>query len=344
VSHEALLESLIAGDRTRSSSGPHLSSGFLGAVIALAERYARLEKLLFGGPRVAYSSSALDMNLSLAGDVLRQGEDLAEAERRRLELADGPVLELGWLVEDQGVKILPRPFPSGSAARGGFFFDSDLGPCILVDAGATPVQRDYIIAHQLGHFLADFDPYVTTICGHPGPTMFEDPRELRAHQFALAFLMPRHDLEIYRQALEVEPGAITADFVRQLQIYFAVDFEMVFWRLLSIGWIAPAGVTRLLEANADFLDPVDVDRMDADERLAFLGNIPERLVHLVASAFGRGILSLEDAAEYLETDVDQAKRALEQFHYEDPDAPRAPSKPASKSRRHAAEPDHPSPN
>jgi Zn-dependent peptidase ImmA (M78 family) len=228
----------------------------LARVVNFAGRYARLEKLLFGNTKVAYSPSALSMNLSLAGDVIAQAEELAEAERTRFGISVGPILELGWLIEDQGIKIVPRRFPEDGPARGGFFFDSEVGPCILVDLADTVTQRDYVLAHQYGHFLADFDPYITTVCGHPDPALIEDPRELRAHIFALAFLMPRQDLETYRQALGIEPPNITAEFVRQLQVYFAVDY-------------------------------------------------------------GRGLIELEDAAEYFDTDVEEARQVLEQFHYED---------------------------
>jgi len=335
VSHESLVDSLAAGHRTHGSPAGSLPRDFLLSTVEFAARYARLEKVLFGGPRVAYSPTALQLDLSLQGDPLAQGERLADAERERFDLDPGPILELGYLIEDQGVKILARPFPERTAARGGFFFDSTLGPCILVDSGAPPVQRDYVIAHQYGHFLADYDPYITTICGHPGPGILDDPRELRAHSFALAFLAPQQDLDGYRKAYGMSAGEpVTADFVRQLQIYFALDFEVVFWRLLSLGWIEPQHIEALLRENVDFRSPVDVDRMDADERLSFLG-YPERFVHLVASGFGRGLLELEDAAEYLATDVEGARHVLEQFHYQDhesaakpPPAPQTP--PASR--------------
>lgn len=318
MSHNALVAGLMAGDRTRAADGPHLTQEFLHAVLRFVENYTRLEKLVLGGPRVSYSQAALEMNLSTAGDVLEQGERLADAERRRFGLGSGPILELGWLIEDQGVKIVPRRFPAGTAARGGFFFDSELGPCILVDADASPVPRDYMIAHQYGHFLADYDPYITTICGHPNPALLDDPRELRAHQFALSFLMPRRDMETYRTAMALSEKPLTAEFVRQLRVYFAVDTEMVFWRLLSLGWIEPPRIETLLRQNEDLLAPAEAYRMDADERLAILGAIPERLVHLVASAFGRGLVELEDAARFLEADLEETKHVLEQFKYELP--------------------------
>ena len=87
MAHEELLESLLAGDR---SQGHALSRDFLRSTLEFAERYAKLEKLLFGGTRVAYSSAALAVDLTIPGDMAQQGEHLADAERVRFGLAAGP--------------------------------------------------------------------------------------------------------------------------------------------------------------------------------------------------------------------------------------------------------------
>lgn len=326
--HEAFVELLLAGDRTRQEPGPHLTAEFLRAATAFATRYARLEKLLFGSPRVAYSPTALAMNLSVTGDVQTQGEQLAAAERVRFELSRGPILDVDRLIEDQGVKLIPRAFPAGVRARAGFFFESDVGPCIFYHAAVSPAQRDYAIAHQYGHFLADYDPYIHTICGDPSPVALDDPRELRAHQFALAFLMPQSDLELYRHALRQEPGtAPTREFVQQLQVYFGVDNRIVLWRLLSLGWIDPAGVQALLLAPEGLLPEITVEQLERDERLNLDRPIPERYIHLVASAFGKARIELPEAADFLECDVEEARRILQQFHYGDPAGGEKPAPP-----------------
>jgi Zn-dependent peptidase ImmA (M78 family) len=328
MTHEGFVELLLAGDRTRQEPGPHLTPEFLRVAIAFAGKYVQLEKMLFGSPRVAYSPTALGMNLSITGDVQTQGEDLATAERERFQLPAGPILDVDRLIEDQGVKVIPRVFPAKVRARAGFFFESDLGPCIFYDASTTPAQRDYALAHQYGHFLADYDPYVHTICGEPSPTSLDDPRELRAHQFALAFLMPQADMSLYRRALDEEPGMVpTREFVQQLQVYFGVDNTIVLWRLLSLGWIDPMGVQALLLAPEGLLPEIDLEQMAVDERLLLGRPIPERYIHLVASAFGKGHIELPEAADFLESDVEEARRVLLQFHYEKATAEEKPAPP-----------------
>ncbi len=332
MTDDALIELLIAGDHTRTGPGPHLSPEFLRELVAFVTRYARLEKMLAGGTRVAYSPSALGLNLSISGDILGQAEDLARLERVRFKLPNGPILDIDQLIEAQGVKVVPCRFPVGTAASGGFFFDAELGPCIFHDAALTIPQRDYVVAHQYGHFLADFEPYIHTVCGHPNPALVEDMREVRAHQFALAFLMPRVDVEAYQKAIGLELGnEIPREFVQQLQVYFAVDNEVVLWRLLSLGWTDAAGIATLLSKDGGLLPEIDLEQIDREARLVYSKPIPERFIHLVASAFGRGMLDLEDAAEFLGTDLNEAQSVLEQFHFEDPAAKEPPPKAAEQS-------------
>ncbi|MFQ5599480.1 MAG: ImmA/IrrE family metallo-endopeptidase [Candidatus Krumholzibacteriia bacterium] len=312
--HQKLVEALLAGDRRAAAGGSPLSHGFLNSALDVAARYAKLEKLVFGNVRVVYSTASLEVDLAPSGDVVAQGEALAEVERSRLDLPAGPALELGYLIEDQGLKIIPRVFPAGSGALGGFFFDDRLGPCILLNVRASSSAIDYALAHLYGHYLADYDPYITTLCGRPDPELLEDPVELRAHQFALAFLLPRADLETYRDALGIGPGdPISVELVHHLEVYFEIDPEMVFWRLLSLGWIDAAGLQTLLAQHSSLADGLRAPAQEPAEGTL----LPERFIQLVASAFGKRKLEIEDAARYLGTDIDEATRILEQFKYDD---------------------------
>jgi len=309
-----LLEHLAAGDRTLKSGASALSPAFLNSILGLATRYARVERLVRGATEVCYSPSALGLDLARTGDVMSQGEQLAEAERGRFALGHGPILELDHLIEEQGVKILPGAFPANSDVRGGFFFDQDVGPCILVHAQAPPAEHTYIVAHQYGHFLADYDPYIVTLCGRATPESLADPVELRAHQFALAFLMPHGDLDAYRRGMHLEsPGSLNAEFVRQLHVYFEAEVETVFARLLSLGWIEPQDVDSILRGQDDLQAALRDPPLELDPvRL-----LPDAFVHLVASAYGHKKIQLEEAIEVLGLEAPIAMRLLAQFRYDD---------------------------
>jgi Zn-dependent peptidase ImmA (M78 family) len=304
-----LIDRLLAGDRCRGQADPPLPRQFVSAAVDLARRYARIEKMVLGrAVGVTYSPASLEADLSPLGDAVKQGEALAQAEHARLGLRAGPILDFEQLVEAQGIKIIPRLFPSPAYA-GGFFFDAELGPCILLQADASESILRYALAHEYAHFLADFDPYITTLCGMPSAPTMGHREEVRAHAMALEFLMPRQELESYRKAMGLRPGAaVSADLVRQLGVYFDFDAEVVFWRLLALGWIDAAGLDRMLEHEAGLAEGLRTPP-------TVHGVLPERFVRLVAAAFGRGKIDLEAAAEYLDTNLDGAEGILAQFDF-----------------------------
>ncbi len=309
---DKLIETLAAGDRSHATE--RLTREDLAATLDLAERYARIEKKVLGAAaRVAYSPTSLELESHRDDDAAALGEFIATSERARLQLPDGPILELMRTIEEQGIKVLPRRLPQEYS--GGFFFDEKLGPCILIQADASESALQYGLAHQYAHFMADFDPYITTLCGWPTPAVLEDPIELRAYHTALALLMPRTDLETYREAFGSSEGeALQAELVHQLRVYFELDPEQVLWRLLTLGWIDAAGLNTLLRSDARLADELRSEPRTRSEASL----LPERFVRLVASAFGSGKVDLEGAAGFLGTDIDGAESILEKFEYERP--------------------------
>ena len=126
-SYEELIDALADGDRSRAARP--LSRDELSATLDLADRYARIEKKVLGGAKVAFSPTSLEVESHRQDDVLEIAEWIAVSERARLNLPSGPVLELVHVIEEQGLKVLPRQFPPEYS--GGFFFNEKLGPCVL---------------------------------------------------------------------------------------------------------------------------------------------------------------------------------------------------------------------
>lgn len=325
IDRAAWIERLRAGDRCASLTQQPLSREFLQDTLDVVERYARIEKVVLGAVQVQYSSASLGVDLAPGGDPLQQGEALARAERERLQLPSGPVLELQRLVEKQGVKVLPCRFPLPAYA-GGFFFDTEMGPCILLQRETNDSSWLYALAHQYAHFLADFDPYITTLCGLPGGATMGDPVEMRAHATALALLMPQSDLELYRDAMAGADSPLTVELVRHLQVYFDLDAEVVLWRLLQLGWIESEALRELLGGNEELANDLRGPVRDIPPGSVLL---PERFVRLVASAFGSGRIDLEGAAAFFGVGSEEAELILGQFDYEAP----AERKPEAKPKR-----------
>jgi Zn-dependent peptidase ImmA (M78 family) len=327
----AVVAKLQSGERL-TRGGRALPATFLEEMVDLARRYAAAEKLVLGGTQVTYSPSSLDADLDVAGDVVQQAEKLAETERQRHGLPVGPVLEIAALIEEQGIKIIGRRFPESATSLGAFFFDGEIGPTILLNTAVTAADETYALARHFGHFLADFEPYPYLVCGRPDPENFSDPVEVRAHTFALAFLMPRQDLDMYREAMGLERDQVLAsEFIDQLQVYFEVDPELILWRFLSLGWVDAEQLRSFLEHNPDIAAglqraPQRTTATETTEAPSASGEpdamgtsleLPDRFVQLVAHAFGSEKIDVQGAAQLLGVDEPEATRLLSQFRYEE---------------------------
>lgn len=307
-----LVAKLQSGERLTRGGTP-LPTDFLSEMIDLAQRYAIAENLVSGGPRVAYSPASLDVKLDLQGNVLAQGEQLASAERRRHALPAGPILEIAELIEDQGIKVIARRFPDSATSLGAFFFDGEIGPVILLNAGVGKADTSYALARHYGHFLADYEPYPYLVSGRPDLQDSADPAEVRAHNFALAFLMPQHDLDIYRKGMGLQQDEVlNLEFLQQQQIYFEVDVEMVLWRLLGLGWVTATQLQSFLEQQPSIAKELYQKPM----RQESTDTLPDRFVQLVARAFGDDELNLKEAGQLLGVNKAETTHLLGRFHYE----------------------------
>lgn len=99
-----------------------------------------------------------------------------------------PVLNVARLCERLGVGVVDRldPSPQVDARHSGVSRPSHFAdrPLIAVASDLSPGLKRFVIAHELYHLIADRDldrPLTST----------RDPRELRAHRFAGALLLPR---------------------------------------------------------------------------------------------------------------------------------------------------------
>jgi len=133
-----------------------------------------------------------------AWQAARQGYRIAEDERRRLGLGEGPVRFVDELLMTSGVRsakaTLPAPILSISIAQ------ADHGLLVVVDESLGLEHRRFRYAHGLAHFLFD-DEGPWHVCNAGGSPDFT---EVRADAFASAFLIPQHGLRRYVETLGKE--------------------------------------------------------------------------------------------------------------------------------------------
>jgi Zn-dependent peptidase ImmA (M78 family)/transcriptional regulator with XRE-family HTH domain len=192
-------------------------------------------------------------------DAIRQGEQLADRERGRLELGVDPIGSLADLLERQGVRILEIALPEDIS--GLCLHDRAHGLAIIVNSAQHSRRRLFSYAHEYCHLLADRERGATVSRAENR----EELLEIRANAFAAAFLLPedgirdflrergkgdpgRSELHAFDGRVAVagqkrqDPGAQelqVADVVA-LAHHFGVSYESTLYRLLNLKLLSEA--------------------------------------------------------------------------------------------------------
>jgi Zn-dependent peptidase ImmA (M78 family)/transcriptional regulator with XRE-family HTH domain len=216
-------------------------------------------------------------------DAIRQGEQLADRERGRLELGVDPIGNLADLLERQGVRILEIALPENIS--GLCLHDQAHGLAIIVNSAQHPRRRLFSYAHEYCHLLADRGRGATVSRAENR----EELLEIRANAFAAAFLLPedgirdflrergkgdpsRSELHAFDERVAVagqkrqdprEQDLQVADVVA-LAHHFGASYESALYRLQNLKLVSEAEreqfaaqgpfahrLRRLLEAGVD---------------------------------------------------------------------------------------------
>lgn len=229
---------------------------------------------------------------------------VADAERRRLGLGDGPVPHLrGVLEEDVGLRIFFVPLPSKVA--GLFGHGEPAGGCVAVNARHPHERQRWTLAHEYGHFLTSrWSAEVTGLGGGR-----QSPKERFADAFAANFLMPAAGVSRRFQALRrSRGGAFTAVDLLQLCAWYEVSAEALALRLedlrlVGAGWwggLRARGL-RVDEARA----AVGLSRVERDAEV-----MPRRVRYLAVAAYVDGELSEGQLTALLRVDRSAARQLV----------------------------------
>ena len=128
----------------------------------------------------------------------RQGYRIAEDERRRLALGEGPIRFVDELLMTSGVRSAKATLPTGILSIS--IAQPDHGLLVVVDKTLGLEHRRFRYAHGLAHFLFDTEgPW--RVCSSGGAPDFA---EVRADAFASGLLIPRSGLRRYVETLGKE--------------------------------------------------------------------------------------------------------------------------------------------
>ncbi len=270
----------------------------------LCEDYVRLEEICQAPMRRRHPSEYEIRDV----DPEMMAEDVANGERGRLGLGEGPLLNLRSMLEsDVGLRVFQLELPSKVA--GMFAFTERLGGCIAVNLCHPPERRRHSLGHEYGHFL--------TSRGQSEITLENRYRRVPASErfaegFARAFLLPSSGLR--RRYLELErerSGGITYGDLCRLAHFYAVSLEAMTRRLEELRLIPSGTWERLRQERFSVREAQRLLRITpiwTDEEL-----LPPRYVALAVEAWQLGELSEGQLARFLRTDRLGAREAVHEL-------------------------------
>lgn len=222
-------------------------------------------------------------------------DDIADAERRRLGLGDGPLGNLREVLETEvGMRIFALEL--NSRVSGLFGYTDELGGCIALNSKHPPERQRMSLAHEYAHFLTARRRPDVQVYRHAGRV---PASEKFAEAFARRLLMPAHSITRHlRNHIKQHGKPKVADLVH-LSAYFRVSFEAYVRRLEEIG-LLPAG-------TYDRLQFENFKPREAQKLAGVTEEVPEerfskRYTLLALEVLERGLITEGQAARYLSTD------------------------------------------
>jgi Zn-dependent peptidase ImmA (M78 family)/DNA-binding XRE family transcriptional regulator len=269
----------------------------------LAEDYVALEQLL-DAPLVPRYPTDRPVP---SGDLDRHAALLADEERRRLGLGDGPLPHLREILEsDVGLRIFSISLPGRIA--GLFGFDEQLGACIAINSNQRWERQRWSLGHEYAHFLTRrHRPEITVSVTHyrrvPAGERFAD-------HFARHLLLPDAGLTRRWQSAAAG-GPLTVATLLGEADWWGVSFQAFALRLEQLRLIRSGTYDRLMRQGL----AVDEARslLDLPDRMPDRQTIGRRMRMLAVTAYAEARLSEERLARMLRTDRLNARQAAAQL-------------------------------
>lgn len=233
-------------------------------------------------------------------------EDVASAERNRLGIGDGPILNLREVLEnDVAMRVFSMKLPSRVA--GIFSYTQEVGGCIAVNAQHPEERRRWSMAHEYGHFLTSrFHSEISMLGGY---------RRVPAHErfadaFAGCFLMPAAGLKRrFNEISRAAAGEVTVADVCRIAHYYFVSIEAVTLRLEELRLLPGGTWDRLRDRGfrvREAQEQLGLSRRPDGDHL-----LPLRYQLLAIRSYEEGQLTEGELARLLRVDRVSARRTVQ---------------------------------
>ncbi len=235
-------------------------------------------------------------------------EDVASAERNRLGLGDGPLLNLREVLEDDvAIRVFSTNLPSRVA--GLFAYTEELGGCIAVNARHPQERRRWSMAHEYGHFLTSrFHSEISIL----GAFLRVPATERFADAFARCFLMPATGLRRrFNEMSRANDGVMTAADICRIAHYYFVSVETMTLRLEELR-LLPGGTWDRLR-DRGFRVREAQQQLGLTHRPDGEGMFPMRYQMLAIRAYEEGNLTEGELSRLLRVDRVSARRMVQRM-------------------------------
>ncbi len=243
---------------------------------------------------------------SMKGFSIEQAaENVAMEERNRLNLGDGPILNLQNMMEqDIGLRLFFLDMPSKFS--GIYYFDDQLGGCIAINRKHPLERRRMSIAHDYAHFLtsrheAVFSPEM--------PYRRIPESEKFASSFQMYFLLPTSGLARRYNDLLRSKEQVTLGDLSSLAHYYQVSFKALVLRL--------EGMKLVLTGLADDIERQGFKVQQAKRQLGLVdpisseSGLPSRYLYLALEAYQKEKIGESEFMRFLGVDRLEARRIAE---------------------------------
>jgi Zn-dependent peptidase ImmA (M78 family)/transcriptional regulator with XRE-family HTH domain len=233
-------------------------------------------------------------------------EQIAQLERSRLGLGDGPLPQLREVLEnDVGLRIFHLTLPSRIA--GLFSYQERAGGCIAINAKHPLERQRWSLAHEYGHFLTRrYKSEVTVLQAYE-----RVPSDERiADSFAEYFLMPTSGLtRRFNDLRRASPKGPTPTLLLELATLYGVSLQALILRLETLRLLA-SGTWEHLEA-AGFKVQEARQILDLPSPTRETDQFPTRYKSLAVEAYRQGLITEGQFSRLLRMDRVSARRVAE---------------------------------
>ena len=250
-----------------------------------------------------------------SGDAVAQGEQIADQERRRLNIGYAPIADISELILAQGIWASGIELPRDMS--GLFLRHPSIGLAIIVNGSHVRGRRRFSYAHEYAHALLDRDWNIRISSTGNSSEMIER----RANAFAAAFLMPRAGVFDALRNLDkglpsrqeqtvfdvANDGRIDAELrsparsqritykdIAMLAHHFGVSYQAALYRLRSLRYISQPESQELLQQDdfgRQYLKVLFEDVDETERRRYWNRDIRSEIAHLAIEAYRREEIS-----------------------------------------------------